>query len=62
MAEYAKSGDASVAVNAIVIAAVTNTVVKCGMVMALGARALRPPIILATAAILTTGAGVIVLL
>jgi hypothetical protein len=61
MAEYAKSGDASVAVNAIVIAAVTNTVVKCGMVMALGARA-ETSYNSATAAILTTGAGVIVLL
>lgn len=38
MAESAKSGDASVAVNAIVIAAVTNTIVKCGMVVTLGGR------------------------
>jgi uncharacterized membrane protein (DUF4010 family) len=62
MAESAKSGDPSVAVNAIVIATVTNTVVKCGMVMTLGGRALKPPIIVATAAILATGVGVIVLL
>jgi uncharacterized membrane protein (DUF4010 family) len=62
MAESAKSGDASVAANAIVVAAVTNTVVKCGMVMTLGGPALKPPIVVATAAILATGVGVIVLL
>ena len=61
MAEAAKTGDASVAVNAIVIAAVRNTVVKCGMVMALGAPALKPPTVVATAAILATGAAIIVL-
>jgi uncharacterized membrane protein (DUF4010 family) len=37
MAEFAKHGDTAVAVGAIVIAAVTNTVVKCGMVLALAA-------------------------
>jgi uncharacterized membrane protein (DUF4010 family) len=62
MAEAAKTGNASVAVNAIVVAAVMNTVVKCGMVVTLGAPALKPPIVVATAAILVTGAGVIVLL
>ena len=61
MAEAAKTGDASLAVNAIVVAAVMNTLVKCGMVMTLGAPALKPPIAVATAAILATGAGVIVL-
>ncbi len=61
MAEAAKTGDASLAVNGIVVAAVMNTVVKCGMVMTLGAPALKRPIVVATAAILATGAGVIVL-
>ncbi len=62
MADSARTGNASMAANAIVIAAVTNTVVKCGMVMTLGASALKPPIVVATAAILATGLGVIVLL
>ena len=62
MAESAKTGSASVAVNAIVIAAVTNTVVKCGMAMALGAPGLKPPVLVAAAVILATGLGVIVLL
>jgi uncharacterized membrane protein (DUF4010 family) len=61
MAESARSGDARTSVNAIVIATVTNTVVKCGMVMTLGAPALKPPILVATAAILVTGIGVIML-
>ncbi len=62
MAESAKGSDPGVAVTAIVIAALTNTVVKCGMVITLGAPALKPPIVIATAAILATGVGVIVLL
>jgi uncharacterized membrane protein (DUF4010 family) len=62
MAESAKVGDASVAVNAIVVAAIMNTVVKCGMVMTLGSRALVLPVVLATVAILATGLGVIVFL
>jgi len=62
MAESAKTGDASVAVNAIIVAALTNTLVKCGMVMTLGAPALKAPVAVATAAILAAGVGVIVLL
>ncbi len=61
MAESAKTGDARLAVNAIVIATLTNTVVKCGMVMTLGAPGLKRPVLIATAAILATGVGVIVL-
>jgi len=57
MAEYAKAGDADVARNAIVIATLANTVVKCGMVAALGAAALSRPVVLATAAILAVGVG-----
>ncbi len=58
MAELAKQGDAGVAANAIVVAAVTNTLVKCGMVLVLGAPALRPPLVIATAIILAAGVGV----
>ena len=61
MAEAARSGDPRISVNAIVIAAVTNTVVKCGMVVMLGASALKLQVLVATAAILATGIGVIVL-
>jgi uncharacterized membrane protein (DUF4010 family) len=59
MAESAKTGDPSVAVNAIVVAAVMNTVVKCGMVITLGSRSLKPPVVLATVAILATGIALI---
>jgi uncharacterized membrane protein (DUF4010 family) len=61
MAESAKTGDAKVAVNAIVIAVLTNTVVKCGLVMTLGGPALKRPVALATAVILAAGVGAIVL-
>lgn len=62
MAESAKAGDPNVAVNAILVAALTNTVVKCAMVITLGAAALKRPVVVATAAVLATGVGVIVLL
>jgi uncharacterized membrane protein (DUF4010 family) len=62
MAEYAKGGDTHVAVNAIVIATLANTIVKCGMVVALGAGALSRPIVLATVAILAVGVGAMVFL
>ena len=61
MAEFAKSGDTTVAVNAIVIAALANTLVKCGMVLILAGAPLRRPIALATAAILTAGIAALVL-
>ena len=43
MAEFAKNGDTTVAVNAIVIAALANTLVKCGMVLILAGPPLRRP-------------------
>jgi uncharacterized membrane protein (DUF4010 family) len=55
MAEYAKSGDAHVAVNAIVLATLTNTAVKGGIVTVLGAGALSRPVLVATGAILVAG-------
>jgi uncharacterized membrane protein (DUF4010 family) len=56
MAGYAKSGgDQAVAVTAIVIAALTNTVVKGIMVATLGTVALRQRITLATAVVLIVG-------
>ncbi len=44
-----------VAVASIVIAALTNTLVKAGMVVALGAAAMRAPILAASAAIVASG-------
>jgi uncharacterized membrane protein (DUF4010 family) len=61
MAEYAKAGDAAVAVDAIVIAALTNTVVKIGMVVMLGSRELRRPVLLAGVGLLVAGGGTLLL-
>ena len=61
MAESAKTGDAGVAINAIVIAALTNTLVKSGMIVMLAAPPLKLPVLVASAAILATGLGLIVL-
>jgi uncharacterized membrane protein (DUF4010 family) len=60
MAKYAKTNDPATAVTAIVLAALTNTLVKCGIVMALGDPALRRPLLLATGAIVLTGVGTMV--
>jgi uncharacterized membrane protein (DUF4010 family) len=62
MAEYAKTGDPQTAINAIVVAALTNTVVKCAMAASLGGAALRRPVLIGAAAIITAGIGSIVLL
>jgi len=55
MAELAKSGTAHVAVTAIVIAALVNTVVKCGIAFVLGGASLGKPLILTTGAVLLVG-------
>jgi uncharacterized membrane protein (DUF4010 family) len=57
MAEYAKGNSPTVAAVAVVIAALSNTVVKCGMGVTLGGPALRLPMLLATAGILAVGIG-----
>jgi len=62
MAEYAKSGDAHVAVNSIVLATLANTAVKCGIVAVLGGALLRRPVLIATGAILAAGIATIALL
>jgi uncharacterized membrane protein (DUF4010 family) len=59
MAEYARSGDTRIAVNAIVLATLANTTVKCGIVAGLGGPVLRRPVIIATGAILAAGIGTI---
>lgn len=61
MAQYARSGSASVAATAITIAVLSNTIIKTGMVLALGHAALRRSILLATAVILAAGVATIAL-
>lgn len=56
MASFARDGgNAALAANAIGIAALTNTVVKAGMVVTLAAAGLRQRILVATAAVLAGG-------
>jgi uncharacterized membrane protein (DUF4010 family) len=62
MSEFAKSGEARIAVIAIVIAALTNTIVKCGMAFVIAGPAFGKPLLIATAAILFAGLGAAYLL
>lgn len=56
MAEYAhQGGDAQVAAGSIVVATLTNTLVKSGLIVALGSVAMRARVAAATAAILAAG-------
>jgi uncharacterized membrane protein (DUF4010 family) len=59
MAQYARTGDATVAVHAITIATMTNTVVKAAMVTMLASPDLRKPVVLGAAAVLVAGIGTI---
>lgn len=62
MAELAKGDAAQVAVTAIVIAALVNTAVKCGIAFVVGGASLSKPLLLVTAAILVVGFSAIWLL
>jgi uncharacterized membrane protein (DUF4010 family) len=62
MAEFAKAGDTSVTATAIVIAALTNTLVKCGMAIVLAGLTLGKPLLIATAAMLLAGLAAALLL
>jgi uncharacterized membrane protein (DUF4010 family) len=62
MAELAKSGEARVAVIAIVIAALSNTIVKCSMAFVLGGADFGRPLLIATVATLLAGLGAAYLL
>ena len=56
MAGYAQqSGNVDTAVGAIVVAALTNTLVKCGFVVVLGSAELRSRVVPATAAMIAAG-------
>jgi uncharacterized membrane protein (DUF4010 family) len=57
MAEYAKTGDPHVAVGAIVLASLTNTLVKCGIVAVLGGTTLSRVVLVATGVIVAAGIG-----
>jgi len=61
MAQYARTGSAVVATQAITIAALSNTIVKAAMVTGLGSRSLRRPILFATIAVVAAGAGALLL-
>ena len=62
MAEQAKTGDPGVPVVAILIAVMSNTLVKAGMAVALGSPALKRPILMASAVIVVAGVAVMWLL
>lgn len=62
MSEFAKSGEARVAVIAIVIAAVSNTIVKCGLTFAIAGREFGRPLLIATIVTLLAGLGTAFLL
>ncbi len=55
MSEFARSGAAQVAVTAIVIAAVVNTLVKCGIAVFVGGLPLGKPLLLTTSVMLVAG-------
>ena len=56
MCEFARQdGSPGTAAGAIAIAAISNTVVKCGLVMFLGSAAMRLRVVVATAALLISG-------
>jgi len=62
MASFARDGgDAAIAANAIGIAALTNTLIKAGMVATLAVAALKVRILIATAAVLVGGVAAVLL-
>jgi uncharacterized membrane protein (DUF4010 family) len=62
MAQYARSGSAELAVTAITVAALTNTVVKTAMVSALATARLRRPMLASAALVLASGLVALLLL
>jgi uncharacterized membrane protein (DUF4010 family) len=62
MSEFAKGGEARIAVIAIVIASLTNTLVKCGMAFFFAGLSLGKPLLIATVATLAAGLAVSLLL
>jgi len=62
MAEFAVGGEAQVAVTSIVIAALTNTLVKCGMAFFFAGPTLGKPLLIATVATLAAGLATLLLI
>jgi uncharacterized membrane protein (DUF4010 family) len=62
MAEFAKSGQTRVATFAIVIAALCNTLVKCGMALVVAGLSLAKPLLMTTAAMFLVGLAVALIL
>ena len=62
MAEFGKTGDPGIAVAAIVIAALANTLVKCGIAVFLGGPGLKRPMLVATALFVAAGVVAVVLI
>ncbi len=62
LSEFAKSGDARLTVVAIVIAALVNTVVKCGIAFVVASASFGRPLLIATIATLLAGLGAAYLL
>jgi uncharacterized membrane protein (DUF4010 family) len=62
MSEFAKSGEIRTAVIAIVIASLTNTVVKCGMAFVIAGASLGKPLLAATVATFVAGLAAALLL
>ena len=60
MADYARANSATVAATAITLAALSNTVVKAGMVVSLGGAELRRPVLLASAGLIAVGIATVV--
>ncbi len=59
MSEFAQSGEARIAMIAIVIAALANTIVKCGIAVVLAGFSFAKPLLIATAATLLVGLGTV---
>jgi len=62
MSEFAKSGEARIAVIAVVIAALSNTIVKCGIAFVLAGFTFAKPLLIATTATLLVGFGTVYLM
>jgi uncharacterized membrane protein (DUF4010 family) len=60
MADFARTNSATVAATAITLAALSNTVVKAGMVVSLGGAELRRPILLASAGLIAVGIATVI--
>lgn len=63
MSEFARqNGDYAAAAGAVAIAAISNTLVKCGLVVSLGSAAMRMRLVVATATVLACGLGAVLVL